>query len=117
MTSFAPGNRLRHSQAARPPHLCMYRHTPLRCGHDGLDRWYCVMLALLLDELSDQPSPAGLMVCHHPRAIVNVEVLVEQHIVAPLEIALEALAPAAHGPPAIAIAHVKEVVPGRAVGL
>src|SRR5882724_3822262 len=47
------------------------------------------MLALLLDELSDQPRPAGLVARAQARARVAVEVLVEQQVAAPVRVALE----------------------------
>src|SRR3954468_18733419 len=47
------------------------------------------MLALLLDELGDQSRPAGLVARAESRAGVGVEVLVEQHVAAPVRVVLE----------------------------
>src|SRR4029453_1759514 len=52
-----------------------------------------------LDELGDEPCPAGLVTGAQPGAVVGVEVLVEEDVIAPVGIGLELLAAAvARGP-------------------
>ena len=57
-----------------------------------------------LDQLRHQPGPAGLMAGAEPRAVVAVEVFVEQDVVAPVGIGLELLRAAVHRPPAVLVA-------------
>src|SRR5215510_11543143 len=57
-----------------------------------------------LHEPCDQSRPSRLMAGPEPRAVVTVEVLVEQDEVAPVRIALELRGAAVHGPPAIGAA-------------
>ena len=62
------------------------------------------MLAMLLDEFGDQAGPAGLVASAHPGAVITMEVLVEQHVIAPVGVVLKALAPAEHRSPAVTVA-------------
>ena len=55
------------------------------------------------DRLGHQPGPAGLVAGPEPRAVVAVEVLVEQEVVAPVRIGLELLRAAVDGAPAVLV--------------
>ena len=57
-----------------------------------------------LDGLGHQPGPAGLVAGAQPGAVVAVEVLVEEDVVAPVGIGLELLRAAVDGPPAVLVA-------------
>src|SRR5262245_21618565 len=98
----------RHTGNAQKGRLCrpfwVFSAARLGCGRDGLDRWHRVMLSLLLNELGDEPSPASLMASAYPRAGVAVKVLVEEDVIAPVEVVLEVLLPAEHRPTAVVMA-------------
>ena len=66
-----------------------------------------------LDELGHDPGPAGLVAGAQPGAVVAVEVLVEQDVVAPVGIGLELLRAAVDGSPAVLVT---QEDPGEPVG-
>src|SRR6516165_12729726 len=54
-------------------------------------------------QAGDDARPAGLMAGAEAGAVVAVEVLVEQHTVAPVRVVLELPGPAVHGPPPVLV--------------
>jgi hypothetical protein len=56
------------------------------------------MAGLLLDELGDQPGPAGLVAGADAGPIVSMEILIERDVVAPVRSALQAVLGAEDGP-------------------
>src|SRR5512135_2683705 len=73
-------------------------------GRASLQKALRVEIAKQMDELPNEPRPAGLMAGPQPGAVVAVEVFMEKDIVAPLRIVLELLHAAVHRPPARRIA-------------
>src|SRR2546421_887849 len=66
--------------------------------------WFTrISFSALLEELRDQPRPSRLVVRAHARAVVAVEVLVEQEVVAEVRIALQLLGLAEGRPAAVLI--------------
>src|SRR5215470_5035262 len=59
--------------------------------------------AVQLDEPGDQPGPSGLMARAETRAVVAVEVLVEQDVITPVRVRLELLRAAIDGAPALGV--------------
>ena len=57
-----------------------------------------------LDHLRHQPGPSRLVACTESCAVVGVEVLVEEDVVAPVGVGLELLRAPVDGPPAMFIA-------------
>src|SRR5215204_5765113 len=68
----------------------------------------CIDRAEVLDQRSDQSGPAGLVDGSESRAVVAVEVLVKQQIVAPVGIGLKRFLTAVDGP-----APVRAALPDR----
>ena len=66
-----------------------------------------------LDQFGHEPGPAGLMAGTEARAIIAVEVLVKEDVIAPVGIALELLTAAVDGAPALLVAG---EYPGEPVG-
>jgi hypothetical protein len=76
-----------------------------------------MLLSLLLDQLGHQPGPAGLVAGAQPGARLAVEVLVEQHQVAPAGVALQGLVPPGEGaPPRLIREEEADQAPGEDVG-
>ena len=67
-------------------------------------RLHAPLLRLLLDQLRDQAGPAGLVAGAEAGAVVAVEVLVEEQVVAPVRIVLERRLAAEHRAAALAVA-------------
>src|SRR5271166_707602 len=57
-----------------------------------------------LDELGHKPRLSGLMACTQARAVVTVEVFVEQDVIPPMRIGLELLRAAVYRTPSTLIA-------------
>src|ERR1700680_1541279 len=57
-----------------------------------------------LDQFGDETGPAGLVASPKARAVISVEVLIEQNVVLPVRIGLEFLRASAHRSPARLIA-------------
>src|SRR5258708_33399220 len=66
----------------------------------GIQKLLRVETTEKLDQLCDHAGPTGLMAGPEARAVVAVEVLVEQDVILPLGIGLEFLRAAVHRPPA-----------------
>src|SRR5204863_6552190 len=73
-------------------------------------------LSGLLQELSDQAGPAGLMACADARAVVAVEVFVKQNEVAPVRIVMIAAVAAVHRTSAVFILEEDARQPARQFG-
>src|SRR5262249_27865327 len=56
------------------------------------------------DQRRDNSGPPGLMARTEPRAVVAVEILVEQQQIAPVRVVLERRRAAVHSPPAVLVA-------------
>ncbi len=69
-----------------------------------LEKPYRVQQTVQLDQLGHVSGPAGLMAGPEPGAVVAVEVLVEEHVVAPVRIGLEFLRGAVDGAPSLPVA-------------
>ncbi len=63
-----------------------------------------IQKAIELDELGHKPRPSGLMACTQARAVVTVEVFVEQDVIPPMRIGLELLRAAVYRTPSTLIA-------------
>ena len=66
----------------------------------SLEKLRAVKVAEKFDQLRDDTSPARLVAGSKARAIVTVEIFVEQDVIFPLRIGLKFLRASVHGPPA-----------------
>ena len=57
-------------------------------------------LAEKLDQFRDETGPPGLVACPKTRAVISVEVLVEEQVILPMRICLEFLCASVNRPPA-----------------
>src|SRR5262245_4409141 len=69
-------------------------------GSTSLEKLWSVQVAEDIDQLRDDAGPARLMAGSKARAIVTVEIFVEQEVIFPLRIVLKFLCTAVHRPPA-----------------
>src|SRR6185369_1763727 len=77
---------------------------PRKCGFlTRFERALRVEPAVHFDQGRDEPSPTGLVTCPQSRAVVTVEVLVEQDVVAKVRVILEFLRAPVNGAPALGI--------------
>src|SRR3954451_4390245 len=77
---------------------------PLAPGHfPHFQEALGVQEAVELDGHGDEAGPAGLVARAQPGAVVAVEVLVEEQVLAPLRVGLEPLRPAEDRPPALVV--------------
>src|SRR3954467_1431931 len=93
-----------HRSAGCRGQLCAV--SPARKGRllAGLEGTLGIREPVDLDQRSDQPSPAGLVTRAQPGAVVPLEVLVEQDVVAPVGVALKLLHAAVNGSPPLLVA-------------
>src|SRR5262249_1612993 len=77
-------------------------HLVLRkcAGFTSLEKLRAVKVAEQFDQLRDDTSPARLMAGSEARAIVAVEIFVEQDVILPLRIRPKFLPASVHRPPA-----------------
>src|SRR5262247_4247528 len=97
------------------PHWSSPLHVALgKCGGStSLEKLRSVEVAEEFDQLRDDTGTARLVAGSKARAIVTVEIFVEQEVVFPLRISLKFLRPAVHRPPARPIA---QKDPGEPLG-
>ncbi len=65
---------------------------------------YTTSAGLLLNKLGDQSGPAGLMAGANAGPVVPMEIFVEEDMIAPVGVALEAVRGTEDGPPPAVIA-------------
>src|SRR5208283_2145934 len=107
MVARPPGSSIGRTVSWRPATkpACLTR--PLRLGFalrkgtcfPGIQKLLRVETTETLAPLCDHASPTGLMAGPEARAVIAVEVLVEQDVILPLGIGLEFLRAAVHRPP------------------
>src|SRR5262245_44755 len=99
--------------------FCLQWSSPLhvalgKCGcSTSLEKLRPVQVAEEFDQLRDDTRPARLVAGAKARAIVTVEIFVEQDVILPLRIGLKFLCTAVHRPPARPIA---QKDPGEPMG-
>src|SRR5689334_20817680 len=75
-----------------------------RSAPPSLEQALRVRVAEQLDQARDHPRPAGLVTRSETRAVVAVEVLVEEQVVAPVRVALELLGASENRPAPLLVA-------------
>src|SRR5215467_14087637 len=96
-------------QWSSPLHVALYK-----CGcSTSLEKLRPVEVAKDFNQLRDDPGPACLVAGAKARAIVTVEIFVEQDVIFPLRIGLKFLCTAVHRPPARPIS---QKDPGEPIG-
>src|SRR5205823_4438469 len=100
---------------AKPPAPFVSSHSRRdeRAWSRKIFRFTRISLSGLLEQLRDQPRPARLVIRAHTRAVVAVEVLVEEQVVAEVRIALQLLRLAERRPAAVSIAQEEGGKPPR----
>src|SRR5829696_9404360 len=96
----APPGRLLTSASLR---LFLWWTTE-RTGLASLQHLFGIERSEELRQLRHEPGPSGLMTRAQPGAVVAVEVLVEEHMIAPVRIILECRRAAVHRPVTVGIA-------------
>src|SRR5271167_5173961 len=108
MVARPPGSSMGRTVPWRLAKKPAYLTRPLRLGFalrkgtcfPGIQKLLRVETTEKFDQLCDHAGPTGLMTGPEARAVIAVEVLVEQDVILPVGIGLEFLRASVHRPPA-----------------
>src|SRR5262245_44020124 len=101
----APSRPHRDASTRRPSTFLYGAHcSPERGLLAYLQEPLGVQQAIELDDFGHDAGPAGLVAGAEPGAVVAVEILIEQNVIAPVRVGLELLRAAVHRPPPVLVA-------------